>query len=184
MKPRSIAAAVEALGLPAGVDSAWFIREVERIAATTRESLEREIERHRRLAQLCADTHRGLLAAPENPWDDKETIVAALKRWEEHCGRRADFLAGHLPRWRTWKFMELLILARGAGLDLSYTTQPPSGPGADYPPGLAPAIGRPVKPHRARSILVQHGKMQIGAIGRVILGGPVPHAPRMIYSRA
>jgi len=174
MKRRSIAAAVEALRLPAGVDSAWFIREVERIAATTRESLEREIARHRSLAQLCADTHRNLVAALENPWDDKATIVAALKRWEEHSTRRADFLAGHLPRWRTWKFMELLTIAQGAGLDLSYTTQPPSGPGVGYLLTLAPAIGRPVKPHRARSILVQYGKMQIAATGRVIPGAPFP----------
>jgi hypothetical protein len=51
MKRRSIAAAVGALRLPADVDTAQFIREVERIAAITRESLGLEIERHRRLAQ-------------------------------------------------------------------------------------------------------------------------------------
>ncbi len=129
MKRRSIAAAVGALRLPADVDTAQFIREVERIAAITRESLGLEIEQHRGLAQLYAKTHRSLAAAPEDPWSDKAAIIEGLARWEDDCKRRADFLAGHLPRWRTWKFMELLILARGAGLDLSYTTQPPSGPG-------------------------------------------------------
>ena len=175
MKRRSIAAVVGGLHLPAGVDVAWFSREVERIAAITRESLVLEIERHRSLAQLCADTHRGLLAAPD-PWGDRETIVTALKRREEHCGRRADFLAGHLPRWRTWKFAELLPLAESVGLDLSYTTTPPSGPGVNFLLALAPAIGRPIKPHRARSALVWYNKMQIGATGRVIPGAPfTPH---------
>jgi len=152
MKRRSIAAAVGALRLPADVDTAQFIREVERIAAITRESLGLEIEQHRGLAQLYAKTHRSLAAAPEDPWSDKAAIIEGLARWEDDCKRRADFLAGHLPRWRTWKFMELLILARGAGLDLSYTTQPPSGPGVDYLLKLARrSISRSSRIGRGRS---------------------------------
>jgi hypothetical protein len=149
--------------LPKSTDAAWFGGEFERIKAGDFAELKRQRDHALDQVQACEET-----LAKLSQFVDRNAVIAHRIA----CQTRADFIARHQPRWKTWRYIELLVLGKRAGVALSYTSEPvPHGPGVAYLRAAAAAVGAPLSAHRAGWLLNVYGKMQPAAAAMHVEGG-------------
>jgi hypothetical protein len=143
--------------LPSGTDLKWFEAEFARIETGNRASLERQQRDHLDIVRACDDA---LAKLPQLV--DRDSIIAHRVAHQTQAG----LIARQLLRWRVWRIIEVLILAKRAGVSLAYTSEPtaenprPHGPGIDYLCAAAKVLENPFTSHTACRWLKLHGRAQ------------------------
>jgi hypothetical protein len=138
--------------LPDGADVEWFRGELERIKAGDLAGLRRQRERELEQVRACEEA----LAKLPPQLVDRNGLIAHRTT----CQTRANFITRHQPKWRTWRYIELLALGKRAGVALGYTSEPePHGDGVTYLIAAAAIVGAPLRPGRAGWLLRVYGKM-------------------------
>jgi hypothetical protein len=137
--------------LPVGADSAWFKAEFGRIAAQTPAELERQrkvcLEQVRKCDEALADLPIGIGAVRDQVFADRTANQTRADRQRR--------------QWQAWRYVELLILAKRAGVSLSYTSaKVPRGHGINYLRCATAVWGRRCSSHTARRLLKWYRKRQ------------------------
>jgi hypothetical protein len=147
--------------LPPGTDQAWFGKEFARIQSLGPAGLEQQRSHYLEAVRACDDA---LAKLPHTLLD-----LGGIAAHRFACQTHADFIAQHRRGKKVWRYIELMVLAKRAGVSLSYTSEStqaepkPHGDGITYLLAAAAVLGTPLSAHRALGLLKAYGKLQPAA---------------------
>src|SRR6266540_7289435 len=98
--------------LPTGADLAWFQRELAAIRAQDSVNLEQQRSHYLDRVRVCDEALANLPI-------DQDGILT----YRAACQAQADFIARRHRQWKLWRQVELIVLAKRAGISLSYTSK-------------------------------------------------------------